>query len=116
MIVPKKKPSSEPTQTVQINWKPILKAGREKVKAAIIAGTRCPDKDDVMCAHEALEASTDPGLQKLRDLGLLKGSTFSGSTGSHKVETQKSLNFATGHLRFILYLEWRAADELTYPG
>lgn len=112
MIVPLKKGGGEP-ETVQINWRPIFKNGRERVKAEILAGHRCPGKDAVLCAHQALAAADQPGLNRLRDLGFLVGGQFVKSAGGRKLQGgDNSLNFAVGHLRFILYLEWRAVDEL----
>jgi hypothetical protein len=110
------------TETIQINWGPILRGGRVLVKAAILGGQRCPGKDAVTCAHDALSAAvaTQGGLTTLQGYGLLSadGRTFSRSAGSRKMKLGKGkdLNFAVGHLRFILYLEWRAADELMQAG
>jgi hypothetical protein len=113
MIVPPKRRGVQPeSETVQINWTPILRNGRERVRAAILAGTRCPLKDNVNCAHDALAAAVQPGLGRLRTLGFLVGSQFNASAGGSKLATGNKLNFAVGHLRFILYLEWRAVDEL----
>jgi Domain of unknown function (DUF4157) len=110
----------ETEEIVSIGWKSLLKDARLLLKKELENGTAAPAMHAIDLIKTAVPNSVDPGISKLRGLGLLGAEmeldtkpkrhgqnlyTASG-TGSGQ------FNFGYGHLRFILYLEWRIVHEL----
>jgi hypothetical protein len=114
------------------NWSAVVKAARDKLKLKLQAHEDAPEwKDHVRLVDDVVLSLTDPALKTLHDLGLLydddgeaafKTKATSGTLldrGESRAELPKrsdgvklNFNFGIGHLRFMLWLEWRALDEL----
>jgi hypothetical protein len=127
-------------ETITINWMTVLAEGRRRVKDMLLQGTACPKPrqgkppaEGVTIVTDALLAVNDPGLAALKKYGILlegeyqspgyykEGLKYTVSAtvlepGPIKKEGGKTVkpdfSFGLNHLRFILYLEWRAVSEL----
>jgi hypothetical protein len=133
-VVFKPKSGKNEKHVLQPDWPGVLAQARALLQAKLTAGVAAPaDWKDVKLHYLAMWASTDPALTELRDRALLtkdnadvvkfKNNATSGNgmqrgpasaTWTPAKVDGKALefNFALGHLRFILWLEWRAMTEL----
>lgn len=113
--------AGESTETKVIGWKTLLKEARGELKKAVLAGKKCPSAmGDVTLLKTAVQNTTDPSVRDLRALGLLSDEmgldTALKRVGNVAYEASStgsgSFNFGYGHVRFILFLEWRICAEL----
>lgn len=120
----RKTPSVNKKTNLAINWTSILANARLLLQQELAAGHQVPDnKDLVRLVDQAIAASADAGIVRLHQTGLLKDDggqqKFSKKAVVDRIATTATLkndkisfNFGINHLRFILYLEWRAISEL----
>lgn len=133
-VVFKPKSGKPQTHTLRPDWPGVLADARALLKPKLEAGAAAPANwKDVKLHYLAMWASNDAALTKLRELALLKKDnadvvkfTNNATSGSGLQRGPASatwtpaavdgkpleFNFALGHLRFILWLEWRAMTEL----
>ncbi|MEV8098183.1 hypothetical protein [Kitasatospora sp. NPDC085879] len=119
-----------PTQQAErltIDWGPVFRAGRAAIvtrlraRAAVVQ--RPPSTDEAgremngIIAADMFAAS--PALTRLQELNLIAvngrdGKPFKKEHGTTKMVDDRSgdLHAAYNHIRFLLYLEWRALREL----
>lgn len=108
------------TDRIIIGWKALLKAARVLLKAEMKSKHACPaGPGDVTLLQTAVQNTNDAGTLRLRGLNLLSD-TMQLSTAPLRVGQNlytasqvgaKSFNFGYGHVRFILFLEWRIVDD-----
>ncbi len=111
----------ETTERVAIGWTTILKEARVLLKAQLVNKAAAPAAPaSITLLQTAVQNTTDAGIVKLKNLGLLTDimQLYAGSKRKgHNLYTAEgdgvgSFNFGYGHLRFILFLEWRIVDDL----
>jgi hypothetical protein len=109
------------TERIVIGWTTILKEARLLLKAQMKNAVACPDgPHDITLLQTAVQNTNDPGIVRLKNLERLSDTMQLDQTprrvGHNRyTATQvgaKSFNFGYGHIRFILFLEWRIVDDL----
>ncbi|MGR6999020.1 hypothetical protein ACU686_14190 [Yinghuangia aomiensis] len=119
------------TQVFKISWDLVLAAGREAciealtkvpVRTPMIGGppSRDPANGEMNKIISSKMFAADKGLTALDAAGLIDLPGMSGRTFRAKVgkgtlldpDKSADLHAAYNHLRFLLYVEWRAIDEL----
>ena len=127
-----KTPKTEDTdKDYTIGWDAIMRDARLAMKAKLTAAQpqwAPARKEDVKLLDDVIKTSTDPALVELKRINYLieKDNQWktavkppqTGSGGSvinYKVTwtgAAESFNFGLGHLRFILFMEWKLLSEL----
>jgi hypothetical protein len=115
---------NKPTEENQnLGWNIILRETRELLKVHLINHEKPPeDKNTITLVDEAIKLTSETGFKKLRDNGHFNEKLEFSTTGysnnnldTHDVSWMNKklkFNFAINHLRFIIYMEWRAVYEL----
>jgi len=116
--------------SINIEWIRVLITARELVKRALDAKTAVPDDHHgVTFADDAVFTCDDPGLTLLRDAKFVvrsgRGAALETRAVSYKPKgalrasgikvkgpKKPSFNFGVGHLRYIVFLEWRVLKEM----
>lgn len=126
-VVTNKSRPNEATETVKINWTPVIAAGRAAVIKKLQAGADLlggpPSSDpynrkmNELVSDDMIKA--DAGLTRLNTLGLIAingtdGQPFKKKKGTTEMTSDRSVDLqaAYNHIRFLLYMEWRAVHEL----
>ena len=111
----------ESTVRKNVGWLTLLKESREQLKTALLGGQKSPGAmGDVGLVQQAVNGTADPVINELIDLGVLDNemklntSTIRKGTKAYKASNAGGgqFNFGYGHLRFIIFLEWRICSEL----
>ncbi|MFJ8435941.1 hypothetical protein ACIQ9P_32035 [Kitasatospora sp. NPDC094019] len=121
--------ATKKTTVFRISWNLVLAAGRgacidalkkQPTRTPMISGppSRDPANGEMNAIVGAKMLAADTGLSRLDAAGLIdlpgqSGKTFKASVGkSTFLDKPGDLHKAYNHLRFLLYVEWRAVDEL----
>lgn len=105
----------------KIGWMTLLKESREELKKALLSNTKSPSAmGDVDLVQKAVRSTADPVIPELIRLGVLddemklKTDTIRDGQKAYTASNAGGgqFNFGYGHLRFIIFLEWRICSEL----
>lgn len=114
-------------QVLTPDWNGVLATARGKLKDKLASGEPAPvEKEDVRLVDAVVLGDTDSAMKRLREIGLITGpgdaqfhATATSGAGLDRTTYRATLpdkkvkfNFGVNHLRFIIWLEWRAMTEL----
>lgn len=111
----------ESTVRKKVGWMTLLKESREELKKVLLSNTKSPTAmGDVDLVQKAVRRTADPVIPDLIRLGVLddemKLDTAVKRIGTKAYTASNAgggmFNFGYGHLRFIIFLEWRICAEL----
>lgn len=104
-----------------VGWTTLLKESREELKKALQSGKKSPSAmGEVDLVQKAVRRTADPVISDLMGKGILsdemKLNTDTIRIGTKAYTASNAggglFNFGYGHLRFIIFLEWRICAEM----
>lgn len=110
-----------------VGWMTLLKESREELKKALLSGKKSPDAmGDVDLVKKAAGSTKDPVISDFISKKILNDEmklntkpirmdnikTWTASIADISKDDKRQFNFGYGHLRFIIFLEWRICAEM----